>query len=90
MQKVFQVVGVKKTPIIIVIGVSVNSIIYPCFFFFFCARLDYGKWRTDPTVYLKCWFCEQEFNVHDTAIEQIVNDLIREKPPHEKDVAWIR
>ncbi|CAO3599230.1 unnamed protein product [Absidia cylindrospora] len=52
--------------------------------------LDYGKWRTDPTVYLRCWFCEQEFNVHDAAIEQIVSDLTREKPPHEKDVAWIR
>ncbi|KAI8079939.1 uncharacterized protein BX664DRAFT_362071 [Halteromyces radiatus] len=51
---------------------------------------DYGRWRTDPTVYLKCWYCDQEYNIHDAAVEQIVNDLSREKQPTEKESAWIR
>ncbi|CAO3651124.1 unnamed protein product [Cunninghamella blakesleeana] len=51
---------------------------------------DYGKWRTSYYVYLKCWSCNNDFNIHDAAVDQICIDLKREKQPKENDIPWIR
>lgn len=51
---------------------------------------DFGKWRMSTFVYLKCWSCQKDFNIHDAAVDQICNDLKREKQPKENDIPWIR
>lgn len=51
---------------------------------------DYGKWRSSYYVYLKCWSCKNDFNIHDVAVDQICIDLKREKQPKENDIPWIR